>query len=304
MTEHDIATLLRHHVSDEPAYTQTAAPILSRGRRTVRRTRFAISGGAAGLALAAASGLSQLLAVETGPERAVDPAIARPVDAYDVTAMRQTMDEHARPILEESVPNLGTADFVAFDAQLQQLPERYWEKASGLVIRYGAGSPHQISVTLGHARGAADGDVDRHCAEGLDGGRFLECAVDQVENGDVAITTVGALRLVRARGSGLQGWREDFIAVTDEELGSTPVDRLWFYRDVKVVKSNTFVTLSSELVQASDLVTARKRLVVPPDDLVAIGLDYALMMHQPPPGENGCAQWTMPTMDVTCSKRD
>ena len=40
---------------------------------------------------------------------------------------------------------------------------------------------------------------------------------------------------------------------------------------------------------------------MPPGDLAAIGLDQALVMPEPPPGDHGCPQWTMPTMDVSCA---
>ncbi len=302
MTDHDLATLLRRHVADEPPFDAPAEVVLGRGRRTVRRTRAAIGvAGAAGLALAVALVVPPLTGGETGPDRVVDPAIAEAVEAYDVTTMPRTMDERARAILETSVPDLGPADFVAFDSQGQKLPERYWPKASGLTVRYGDGTLHRFSVTLNHARGEAEGAADRYCNGGLEGGWFIECGVERATGGATAISTLGAVRLDRPAGPGLQEWRDQFMAVAEGELASVPPDQLWFSRDVKVVKSETFVTYVSEMVQAPDLATAQERFLVPVDDLVAIGLDPALVMPTPPPGENGCPQWTMPTMDVSCS---
>lgn len=302
MTDHDLATLLRRHVADEPPFDAPAAVVLGRGRRTVRRTRAAIAvAGAAGLALAVALVVPPLTGGETAPDRVVDPAIAEAVDAYDVTTMPRTMDERARAILETSVPDLGPAGFVAFDSQAQKLPERYWPKAGGLTVRYGDGTPHRFSVTLNHARGEAEGAADRYCSAGLEGGWFIECGVERDTGGATAISTLGAVRLDRPAGPGLQEWRDQFMAVAEDELASVPPDQLWFSRDVKVVKSETFVTYVSEMVQAPDLASARERFLVPVDDLVAIGLDPALVMPTPPPGENGCPQWTMPTMDVSCS---
>ena len=301
MTDHDLATLLRHHVSDEPPYDDAAEAVLRRGRRAVRRTRSALAVvGVAGLALAASFAVPQMMGGGTVTDRVADTAIAEAIDTYDVTTMPRTMDEHARAVLEVSVPDLGPADFVAFDSQAQKLPERYWPKASGLVVRYGEGTAHRFSVTLNHARGEAEGDADRYCNGGLEAGWYLECTVERTEDG-VAITTLGSLKLDRPAGPGLQGWRDQFMAVTGDEIGSVPPTRLWFTRDVKVIKSETFVTYVSELVQAPDLATARQLLLVPPDDLAAIGLDPALVMPEPPPGENGCPQWTMPTMDVSCT---
>ena len=302
MTDHDLATLLRDHVSDEPPYHQTTAAVLSRGRRRVRRTRLAaVASGVAALALGAGAIAPQVLGGGTDDDRAVDEAIAEAVRTYDVTTMPRTMDEHARSVLAASVPDLGPADFVAFDSQYQELPERYWEMASGLTLRYGPDSPHRISVTLQHARSYAEGDADRYCIEGLEGGYYLECAVDRTDDGDVVVTTLTAMRPMPGS-SGRQGWNDQFMVVTDGELGSVRSDQLWFSQEVKVIKSETFVTFVSELVQAPDAATARERLVVPTDDLATIGLDPALAMPKPPPGENGCPQWTMPTMNVSCSR--
>lgn len=301
MTEHDLATLIRDHVADGPPYAHGSAEILAGGRRKVRRTRVAVAcTGIAVLAVGAALGLPPLLGDQAGPERFIDPAIAASIEAYDVTTMPRTMDDHARSILVGSVPDLGPADFVAFDDQRQELPEHYWEMASGLVTRYGVDSPHRITVTVNHSRGSAEGDPERYCAEGLEAGYDLECAVERTETGEVVITKLMAMRPMRGA-SGLQAWTDDFMAVTADDLDTVRPDRLWFSQQVKVVKSETFVTYVSEVVQAPDLATARERLVVPADDLATIGLDPALVMPSPPPGENGCPQWTMPTMEVGCT---
>ena len=302
MTDHDLATLLRHHVSDEPPFDSGVEVVLGSGRRRVRRSRSAVALVAvAGVALAAAVGVPRVLGDDGATDRAVDGAIADAIDTYDVTTMPRTMDEHARTILETSVPDLGPARFVAFDDQRQKLPERYGPKASGLVVSYGDETPHRVTVTLSHARGEAEGDADRYCSGGLEGGFYLECTVERTPDGDVAITTLGAQKLEWPAGKGLQNWSDQFMAVTADEIASAPTDRLWFVRTVKVIKSETFVTYVSELAQAPDLVTGRELLAVPPGDLAAIGLDPALVMPKPPPGENGCPQWTMPTMDVSCS---
>lgn len=303
MTDHDLATLLRHHVSDEPPFDSGVEVVLGSGRRHVRRSRSAVAVLAvAGVALAAAVGVPSLLGDDgAARDRAVDTAVADAIASYDVTTMPRNMDEHARAILGPSVPDLGPARFIAFDSQGQKLPERYWPKASGLVTSYGDDTSHRVSITLSHSRSEAEGDADRYCSGGLDGGYYLECTVERTPDGDVAITTLAAQKIEWPAGRGLQNWRDGFMAVTADELASTPPDRLWFARTVKVVKSETFVTYVSELAQAPDLATARDRLVVPPEDLAAVGLDPALVMPEPPPGENGCPQWTMPTMDVSCS---
>lgn len=302
MTDHDLATLLRTHVSDEPPFDTGVDMVLGAGRRRVRTSRSVTAVLAvAGVALAGAVGAPLVLGEDGARDPGVDQVIADAVDAYDVTTMPTTMDEHARAVLASSLPDLGPAHFVAFDSQSQKLPERYWPKASGLAVSYGDETPHRVSVTLSHARGEAEGDADRFCSDGLDGGFYLECSVERTPDGDVAITTLNALTLEWPAGKGLQNWRDQFMAVPADDIASTPPDRLWFARTAKVIKSETFVTYVAETVQAPDTATARDLLVVPPEDLAAIGLDPALVMPAPPPGENGCPQWTMPTMDVSCS---
>ncbi len=304
MTEHDLATLVRDHVStDEPAFRHGSADVLARGRRVVRRRR-GLAGIAGVVVLAAAAvAVPQLRADEPGKDRVADPAITRALDVYDPLQMPRIMDDHARPIFGASVPDLGPADFVAFDSQAQELPEKYWKMASGLVTRYGADSEHRLSITLSHSRGEAEGDPDDYCSDGLAGGYYLECTVDRTQGGDVAITTLSAMRPMQG-GTGPQAWQDYFMGVTSDQIATFDPDRLWFSSDVKVIKSESFVTYTREVVRAPDLATARERLVVPTADLAAIGHDPALVMPVPPRGENGCPQWTMPTEDmgeVSCS---
>lgn len=307
MTDHELLTLVRDHVADEPAFTHDLHDVVTQGRRTVRRRR-RVAGltGVAVLTLAAVA-LPQLRSGSPDADRVVDPAITRALDAYDPLAMPRTMDDRARPVLAASVPELGPADFVAFDDQGQQLPERYWDRASGLTTRYGVGSDHRVTVTLAHARGSAEGDPDRYCAEGLEAGYYLECAVERTADGDVAITTLGALRTEGGQTGGLQAWQDYYVAVTRDQLSTVRPDRLWFSRDVKVITSATFVTNTSETVRAPDLATARDLLVVPAADLESIGRDPALVMPTPPRGDHGCPQWTMPTTEmgeVSCTGTD
>ena len=298
MTDHDLATLVRHHAScDEPPFHHTDADVVVRGRRVVRRRRgLAGLAGVAALVLAAVA-LPQLGSDGPGEQRVVDPAIAQALDAYDVRQMPRIIDDHARSVLGASVPDLGPARFVAFDAQGQELPPRYWDKASGLFTGYGSDSEHRISVSLSHARSAAEGDPDAYCGDGLADGSYLECSVTRTPDGDVAITTLRALREMRD-GIGRQAWSDDFKLVTDDQIATTGPERLWFSNTVKVIKSETFVTYTSEVVRAPDVATARTRLLVPPGDLATVGLDPALVMPMPPPGDNGCPTWTMSTPET------
>ncbi len=298
MTEHDLTTLVRDHVaSDEPPFRHTDADVLTHGRRVVRRRR-----GLAGLAGLAALTLAAVALPTPGSdapdhERVVDPAISRSLDAYDAAQMPHIIDAHARTILSTSVPDLGPARFVASDAQGQKLPARFWSRASALFTGYGTDSEHRISIDLSHSRSAAEGDPETYCGDGLAAGDYFECTVDRTVDGDVVVTTLAAMRPMGGA-PGRQAWLDDFQAVTADEISGTDPDRLWFSHTVKVIKSETFVTYTSEVVRAPDLTTARERLVVPAGDLARVGLDPALVMPVPPRGDNGCPTWTMPTAEM------
>ena len=61
MTDHELATLIRQHVSDEPTYGAAPEQVLRRGRQSVRRTRSMVAlAGAAVVVLAGALVVPQL----------------------------------------------------------------------------------------------------------------------------------------------------------------------------------------------------------------------------------------------------
>lgn len=315
MTEQDLSTMIRSYVSDEPPFADGGADfVVDRGRR-LRRRRHLVFGAAgfAACALAAVLAVPLMTGSATDRDRAIDPDIADALAAYDVATMPRTMDERARAILGPSVGELGAPDFVAFDAQFQRLPEQYWEKASGLFLRYDLDETHQISVLLNHAGSSAEGDPYRTCDRIVTPGRqpgsatvtnddlFLDCAVLTEYGADTRVVSTLEADTMRPRNDSLKGWKDQFSVVTRNALASVPADELWFTRTVKVVRSDTFVTVVTEQVKAPDEETARELMRVPVDTLMALGLDPALVMPKPPPGENGCPQWTMPTMEVRCS---
>lgn len=318
MTEQDLSTMLRSHVSDEPPFADSGADfVVGRGRRLVRRRRMAvIAGGVAVCTLAAVLVVPLLAGSPTSSNRVIDPDIADALSAYDVAAMPRTMDGHARAILGASVPELGASDFAAFDAQFQRLPEQYWDKASGLFLGYDLDETHQISVLLNHEGSSAGGDPYRTCDRLITPGRqtgyrtvisdhlFFDCEMLTASGTDTAVVSTLEADTMKPRNDSLKGWRDQFSFVTEDAFASVPADELWFTRTVEVVKSGTFVTVVTERVKAPDEETARELLRVPVDDLAAIGLDPALVMPKPPPGENGCPQWTMPTVEVSCSGND
>ncbi len=255
MTEHDLTTLLHDHVSsDEPPFTSTAAATIRRGRRTTR-TRRLVAGGAtlAVLAVGGAVAAPQLLGSDSpGREStAIDPATAAFLESYDASQMPRVLEQESRSVLERSVEDLGPMSFHAGDNQGADLPQQWWDRASGMSVSYGDDTVHRFSVDLAHARGEAEGSARAYCADGLADGSYLECTVDVRDDGSVVITNLWALR--PAAGGG-------FMVVPEPVLATIDADRLWFERRVKVIKSETFVTYVAETLKASSLDAAIDRL--------------------------------------------
>ncbi|MFC6286712.1 hypothetical protein ACFP3Q_10900 [Nocardioides sp. GCM10027113] len=299
MSSDDLTTLLREHVTHDEPHLPLPAGAIREGRRRVRRRRLAV--GATTLAALAVGGALALPVItgsddDGGTTTAVDPAAAAALEDYDARRMPEIMDEHVRRVLERSIPDPGRSTFTATDAQRQELPERYWDKASGLSVAFGEGEDHQVGVMISHARGEAEGDPERYCESGLEDGYYLTCSVERSASGDVVISKVSAVKpLGELRGG-------DWMAVDADQVGTIALDRLWWVRSVKVIKSETLLTYVDNVVKAVDR-DPEGSFLVPVGDLVEIGLDPALVMPPPPPGDDGCPAWTMESkdFDVSCS---
>jgi hypothetical protein len=301
MTHHELAELLRDHVSHDEPPAPLPLPALAAGRRKLRRRRLLATGGSvAALALAAAFVVPGLGAGSAGPDTAMDPEITSALENYDPLAMPELMDSHVRRVLEASVPDLGPSTFRAGDAQGQKLPEEYWHKASGLSVEFGS-QAHRYSVDISHSRSEAEGDPERYCEEGLDDGTYVECTYFRTPDGDLVLSTVWALKQFDPQQPHM-GWK----VVTGPRLDDVDVDSLYFERRVKVIKSESLITYVSELVKATNRDPARAPFTTPLDDLVTIGSDPALVMPVPPPGDDGCPAWTMPSKEyqVSCEPRE
>ena len=296
MTDHDLAELLRDHVSHDEPPTPLALPALASGRRRLRNRRL-VTGGAslAVLALAAAVVVPRLGGSD-GPDSAMDPASAAALAAYDAHAMPELMDDHVRAVLERSVADLGPSTFGAMDSQAQDLPEEYWDKASSLAVSFGSDA-HSYDVSISHSKGEAEGDPERYCQDGLAEGYYLDCSVERTAAGDVVISKLWAIKPQTLLGNDT-GFSK---VVRRDRLDDVPLDQLSFERSIKVIKSETLITYVSERVAATDRDPATAAFSTPPADLVEIGTDPELVMPVPPPGENGCPAWSMPMDDATVS---
>ena len=299
MTRHDLSTLLHEHVTrDEPVQAPDPWVSVRSGQRRLRARRLAAGGAAA--AVLAGAGVSSvvLLSGDQGPDgtRGIDPASARALAAYDAQEMPRILDERVRSVLERSVADLGPAAFEASDGQGAELPRRHYDKASQMSVEYGTPA-HELRVDVLQARGEAEGSATRYCAEGLAEGIYLECEVDTDADGNVVISKLGALKPHGVTVDGGRTW----IVVPAEELETTDPDRLWFSRDVKVIKSKTLVTYASETVKAPNRQAAEDEFEVPLGDLVEIGTDPVLVVPAPPTDDSGCGPWTLdPDVSSSC----
>ncbi len=296
MTHQDVAELLRDHVTHDEPPAPLPHRALAAGRRRVRNLRLVSAGASlAVVALAATVVVPRLGGDSTEPDTAMDPASVAALENYDALAMPELMDAHVRRVLEASVPDLGPSTFGAWDSQGQELPEKYWDKASGLTVHYGP-QEHRYSVDISHSRSEAEGNPERYCEDGLRDGIYLECTAERTADGDVVVTQLWALKPFPNPQSGWKVLRAD-------RLDDVGLDNLYFERRVKVIKSQSLITYVAETVAADDRDPAQAGFVTPVEDLVAIGTDPDLVMPVPPRGDNGCPAWTMPSKDypeVSC----
>lgn len=298
MTQHDLSTLLRDHVGQGEPPAPLPGPTVQAGRRRLRTRRWTEAAAVLAVLAVAGASLATWSHRDTGqPGTGMDPASAAALAGYDAHRMPQLMDEHVRGVLAATVPDLGVPTFMAYDDQRTGIPERYWGKASMLEVAYSSPG-HRYAVTISHSRSEAEGDPEEYCHSELAGGFSLECTVSRTDAGDVVISSLMATR----------PFRDDRMqmAVPKKDLDTVALDRLWFTRNVKVIKSQTLITVASERVKATSRDPEAADFTTPYDDLVAIGTDSELVMPVPPPGENGCPTWSMPRhgMSVSCGSFD
>jgi len=296
MTHDDLATLLREDISrDEPHWLPDVSVPVTAGRRRVRRRRVGSA-----LAVAAAVTVTAVVAVprlggDDGDGRAVDP-IDQALAGYDPQQMPLTLEQHARAVFERSVPDLPEGDVHVADAQGADLPTEHYDKASGMYVRFGT-TQHQYSLSIDHARSEAEGDAQKYCDGGLESGDYFTCTVETDEHGYVVITRTSA-----GRPMGLSpGETQGFMGVPQDKLDDVNPDRLYFFRTVKVKKSETLVSYAQELLKAPSLEAAEAGWVVPVVDLVELGTDSALVIPEPPTDDSGCGPWTLdPGYSYSC----
>jgi len=312
MTDHDLATLVREHVTrDEPPFLMSADTVVAVGRRTLvrRRARRGFAGVVVAAAAVAAFPLMPWAGSGGEDKTGVDPATTAALANYDATKMPSLIDEHVRAALGTGLDGLGDAAFTAGDDQGESLPARYYEKASSMEVSYGGEGDRRVRVALMHSRSEAEGDARKNCANDVADGYAFSCTVTTTADGDLVTTSVMALRKMDIE---LVNGGVSWSALTREELrtglpapgnpSQAPIDpdEVYFMRSVESVHSETFLTNASETVRAPDLSTAQSRWQIAASDLATIVTDPVLVMPKPPLGKGGCG-WTWHA-DVSCAK--
>ena len=303
MTHDDLATLLRDDVvSSEPTHGLDSMVPVRLGRRRLR-TRRLVSGAAAAVVVAVGAAVAVPLALSddtADPSRGIDPASQEALDNYDAQQMPGLMDDHVRPVLERSVPDLGPVTFRAGDGQGDELSPDLYDKASGMSVTYGA-LAHTFSADIFHAASEAEGDHEKYCRTGLRRGEFLECTVEVLEDGTVVIARLWALQPIGEVSVGGGETVPSWGVVLEKHLGDVNPGDLYFQRGVKVIKSRSLITLADERVQAPSLQAARTLFRVPTEDLAEIGTDPVLVMPEPPTDDSDCGPWTLdPGVSYSC----
>lgn len=292
MTERDLSTLVRDHVTtDEPPFMLSADTVIGGGRRRVRVRRavgaVACAAVVSTVGLVAVPGMLDDTSDGSGPDTAAQEALAN----YDPQEMARLLKERADGVLDAPYPAHPEGKVVVRDGDWVELPTEHWDKASGMSVSYGDDqADHNISVSLYHSRGEAEGDAKRNCANDLDAGYYLVCDVITTSDGEVVVTRVSAKRFAAG-----DGW----YVVPRDKIDDANPKNLWFDRQVESVHSATFLTTATETVKAADLETAEGLFRVPVSDFTGLVTDADLVMPPPPKGDNGC-DWMLNPGSTSC----
>jgi hypothetical protein len=313
MTDNDLTTLLRTHVADtEPPSTLDVQRSINAGRRTLVRRRGRRGLAAVALLGAAAVAVPALLnhdVLPAGDRGRLDPLTVTALKNYDASAMPRTLADATDPILRSSAPDIASSGvFRADDEQGVELPEKYWDKASGMELDYGGTGDHRFHVSLMHSRSEAEGNARKNCENDVRLGYAFSCDVTEV-NGDIVTTSVMAVRKMDGPARST-----DWGSVTRSELRTGDIlpgdpsqrpidpDEIYFLRSTESVHSATFLTVAEETVKAPTYGAALKEFVVPVAGQVDLVTNPTLVIPKPPIGANGCG-WQLHPENMSCGIR-
>ncbi len=273
MTEHDLSTLVREHVShDEPPFAGPEHAI-ARGRRTVRTRRLAAGVGVAAVLAVAGTLVVPQLGDDEGTEpRGIDVAIQQALDDYDAEAMPQVLETTARSVLSRSVDDLGPGSFAAYSTDGVLLEPGDYDQAGGMSVTFGP-REHQWWVSVSHTGENDAPDHQETCDQDLREGSYLKCEVEVLADGVVVINRIAALQKAGPE----WGWG----VVGPDQLDRVPADILWFEQETEVLKGDTFLTDVVERVKATSLTAALLQFAVPATDRAELGSYPELVIPVP-----------------------
>ncbi|MDF1603315.1 hypothetical protein [Nocardioides sp. YIM 152315] len=277
MTEHDLSTMLRDHLADEPPLRQSGADVIRTARRESRRRR-ALEAGAGVLAVAAlaATGLG------VGEQLRGEDS-STPVAQEATPPLARTMERSASAAFTPYVGPLGDPTWTV-KSLLGDTVDPGDPAAQHYLLSYrpSGGPSVQVNLTVG---GYAPADFDTYdfassCDHQLAQGLAATCEMSALDDGSLLMTTVAP----RAR----IGSDAPRMLTLDEAASRPPGSVLW----VRVVGLSTrdgIAVDASEYVRAADADSADWQ--VPLDVLEGLALDQTLrdadLAHEPMPAVTG-----------------
>lgn len=253
-------------------------------RRKARRT-LALVAASVALVLGGGAVARGVGADADAPQQEIDPLTREALRDYDPQAMPELMDKYARAAFGRSIDDLPVSEFRADDTSFQALPAARYREAQSMEVLYRLPDRHELWFYIGHGKSHAEGDARRICEAGLESGSYLECEVQEAGK-DVALVTVNASAAGwMGRELGLQPSKgddpDDRQVVSRDDLDAVDSGLLMFERTVKVVHSETFVSVVRESVSAPDLATADEAFQVPVADMIELATDPSMVIPEP-----------------------
>lgn len=188
MTEHDLATLLRDHLADEPPLALSGADAIRTARRqTARRRRLAVGAGALAVAAVAALGVGVAGSL-------ADPAPSVPVAQEAPASLTEAMEAAATTAFAPYVGELGDPRW-SVNTVVGDPVEEGDPGAQHFSLDYRPSGTSQVNLTVG---GLADSDwVDYQIAGACDAqeaaGRLVSCTETILADGSVVTESIGAI---------------------------------------------------------------------------------------------------------------
>ena len=276
MSEHDLSTILREHLTDEPPVGVTSGDAIRRGRRQGHR-RLALLGGAAAAVLAVAVAVLPGLVDGEEPGQAREAASAPP----EGVAIPDALESLAAARVEPYVGPLGAPTWDVVDVEGRAVDPTDAE-AQFFELGY---EPVRSALVQLHVAGYAPEEFDLYdfgstCADSEQEGFQVSCEQETLADGSTVISSVAPY-------TDVTNTTKRLITVT--QARKHPGTVLWA-RSLSISTRDGVTAGVSELVRASSPETAA--WLVPVEVLREIAtdadlLDPAAVAHTPFPEITG-----------------